>query len=757
MENTRIISILIAAVIMIVICISGFKIRKKKGRLATLVRTILLISEVMIISNMVFCLAKNSMTALIAQTVYFIGIDILLLHVVEYVRYYTQEAFYSKYISILMHFFAGIDVIALLVNCYNNHMFDIGTKQMWGDNFFVYYQVGFMFSYHIMLTIVLICYIVVALAYKTAIVSQFHKKKYSRLLVLIVLLALSDITCMFFDSPIDFSLIFHSLVAMLISDFTFFYIPKGLVEKTLSLVVKDMDSAVVCYDTDGKCLYINEVGRKYFNLGKKEPLDSMSGFYNTWREEHKGKIKDNYCWTQVSGTGINLQVHEGHYNEVMDERGKIICYCFQISDVTSQTKAYNAEHYKATHDMLTGLYNREHFFEQVTEAVQNKDIKYSMILINIKDFKFINDIYGDNVGDKVLISVGNELKNNADEGTLYARMTGDKFVMCSPTDRVNLRMLEKACDKAEKCIDGTFKLKMQVGIYEIDDPEIAPDVMCGRAAIAMSQGKDERVAISYYDKKIMMKKLKDKQFIAEFESALEKGDFIVDIQPIVDLDGKIVGGEALARWNHPTYGTIMPQDFLDLFEQTRLICQMDEYVWNQTAQIINKLNQKGFDGFISVNVSSKDYFYRDMCETLTEIVQKNNIKPEQLRLEITEESFETNAYIIFDVIEKLKEKGFVILLDDFGSGYSSLNMLKDIAVDGIKLDITHMLKADDVSRVDAIMEMIFELTESLNIYVIAETVEKKEQYQYLKRFGCKYYQGYFVHKPVSKEEFYKLT
>lgn len=757
MGTARIAFCMVAALIVIVTTMSGVKIRKKKGRIATLVRAILIISNLTVMSNVVFFVVPDRKIALIAQGFYFICIDYLLLYLTEYVRDYTNEVFYSKIGSTILYILIFGDVVSIVVNCFNNHVFDIAEKTIWGIKCFVYYQTGFMFSYHIMLTIVLVCSIITALFMKLLQVSKFYRKKYRTLLILLVIVAIADIVYIFVETPIDFSLIVHSIFAIFMCYFTFFFMPKGLVEKTLSLVVKDMNNTVLCFDINGRCLYINDAGRELFKLPESGGLDVLSEYFAVWSKQHADELAENYTW--VEKNEASQKMYEGSYDQIKDANGKIICYCFQITDVTEETKAFRAEQYKVRHDMLTGLYNREYFFIKVGEVLkEHPENSYIMIALNIKGFKIINDLYGEDIGDKILITIGNAIKSNALDAAVYGRLSADYFALCTPAEGPRVDILTDVCEKAEKCIEGMYKLHLQVGVYEVDDVDMNPEVIWGRARTAMKQaGEDEQVEVAYYSKEVVEKEQKDRQLVAEFDKAIDNDEFTIWVQPIVDTEGNFVGGEACARWEHPEYGIIKPEEFLELFEKTNLVCKMDEYIWDKAASLINKLDKKGFKGYISVNVSSKDYYYFDLYEILNKIIDRYDIGPERLRIEITEESFDSNSDEIFNILEKIKNRGFIIQLDDFGTGYSSLNMLKDISVDGIKLNITQMFKADDDPRLKAIMEMIFDLTTKLDIDVVAESVESSEQYNYLKTFGCESFQGYHIMDAVREQKFLELA
>lgn len=251
--------------------------------------------------------------------------------------------------------------------------------------------------------------------------------------------------------------------------------------------------------------------------------------------------------------------------------------------------------------------------------------------------------------------------------------------------------------------------------------------------------------------------IKDFKLINELfgmEKALGEGQFKMFLQPQCDSNGKVLGAEALVRWQRPDKGMVSPDEFIPVFEKTGIIYQLDAFIWEEAAKTLQKWKQEGRSHLhISVNISVKDLYYMDIYEVLTQLIKRYDIEAAKLKLEITETILATEFAESMNLIERLHEQGFTIEIDDFGSGYSSLNTLKDIYADILKIDMGFLRETENKERSKDILRMIFMLSKKLNMPVITEWVEKEEQLQFLKEMGCEMFQGYYFSRPIPVTEF----
>ena len=383
---------------------------------------------------------------------------------------------------------------------------------------------------------------------------------------------------------------------------------------------------------------------------------------------------------------------------------------------------------------------------------------YCMVCSDIKNFKLVNDIFGINVGDEVLMNIADTLKRLAGPGSVYGRISGDRFAICMPRARFKPEVFTNEIRRiGEQSGTSTYRICMHVGVYDIVDKDIAVSVMCDRAYMAIKTIKNSLTdTVAYYDDGLRESSVSEQKVTGEFGTAIEGGQFCFYIQPQVSVKGKILGGEALVRWIHPERGLVPPGEFIGILENTGLICRLDMHTWELACQKLREWKDRGLtDYHISVNISPKDFYFADIYKVFTSLVEKYEIGPRNLRLEITESAIMSDFDKQLVLIQRLQEYGFMVEMDDFGSGYSSLNMLKDMPVNTLKVDMGFLRQTDHQERSRTILKMIISLSKQLGMEVVTEGVETKEQVDFLTEIGCDIFQGYYFAKPMPVNEFEK--
>ncbi|WP_283675125.1 EAL domain-containing protein [Butyricicoccus sp. Marseille-Q5471] len=414
-------------------------------------------------------------------------------------------------------------------------------------------------------------------------------------------------------------------------------------------------------------------------------------------------------------------------------------------------------------DSLTGLYNKNAFCRHAADLMgQHSDRSYLLIATDIERFKLINDSFGSAAGDQLLQVVGQYLDAHTQScGGICARHNADHFVALVPKtiDDGSLHALVSDAEQALAAYPLDKKISLKFGVYPVDDSETPISLMCDRAILAAESGKGHYNSLcSYYDDTIRQKLLREQQLVDDMKAALMQGQFEVYLQPKYDLESELIAGaEALVRWIHPTLGFISPSEFIPLFEQNGFITELDQYVWNQTCALIAGWI-RDFNKYvpISVNVSRRDIYQANLPELLTHMVTQHGLKPYHLHLEITETAYTENPEQLIAVVEQLKRQGFSIEMDDFGSGYSSLNMLSELPIDILKLDMTLIQRESDKNSRRNILSFVISLAKWMNLLVVAEGVETQEQINLLRNLDCTYVQGYYYAKPMPSKEFTAL-
>jgi diguanylate cyclase (GGDEF)-like protein len=410
-------------------------------------------------------------------------------------------------------------------------------------------------------------------------------------------------------------------------------------------------------------------------------------------------------------------------------------------------------------DKLTGLYSYDSFLDKVADALRlEPDGKFLLIRFDIKNFKLVNEIFGMSAGDRLLCHVAAELQEIGLPGAIYGRIECDRFAIFIP-DRFEDEIVELLVKNPLYADNNeNYQVHVYMGIYRIDDKTLPVTMMSDRANIALTTIKTNRfVRVAEYDESMYEDIVHEYELSAELPRAIKNGELQIYLQPQVAVSGEVIGAEVLVRWDHPDKGLLSPVLFLPVFEKNYKIVDIDRYVWELACQQIRKWNDAGKQNlYLSVNISPRDFECIDVYDTLIKLVEKYGIQHEQLRVEITESTIMKNPEKQLELIGRLRLAKFYVEMDDFGSGYSSLGMLKDIHLDAIKLDMRFLSNGVDEERGRKVLKLTIELIKELNMLVIAEGVETEEEVEYLKELGCDVLQGYRFSKPIPVEEFERI-
>lgn len=411
------------------------------------------------------------------------------------------------------------------------------------------------------------------------------------------------------------------------------------------------------------------------------------------------------------------------------------------------------------YDRLTGIYTKEYFFQKVQEKLlENPDKEYCIVCSNIENFKLFNDVYGVETGDELLKEIAAITLNVIGKNGVCGRLTADRFVCLQESvkekaDRQNFGIYD------QKISPNMKKLVMRWGIYHISDRSVSVEQMCDRAMLAVNSIKGTyNQFFAVYDDVLRDKLLREKAITDAMEGALARKEFVVYLQPKYSLgDNSLSGAEALVRWQHPTHGIIPPNEFIPIFEKKGFISRLDRFVWEQVCSMLKEWKQKGYPLFpVSVNVSRVDIFRQDNEETFHSLIKEYGVDPSLLHLEITESAYADSQEQIIAAVNRLRNIGFDIEMDDFGSGYSSLSMISRMKLDVLKLDMKFVRNETAKPSEHSILNDVINMAHRLNLKVVAEGVETREQMRRLQAVGCDFVQGYFLAKPMPIAEFESL-
>lgn len=412
--------------------------------------------------------------------------------------------------------------------------------------------------------------------------------------------------------------------------------------------------------------------------------------------------------------------------------------------------------YRLNYDSLTKAYNRYGFYKNAQKLIkEHTDTEYCLILSDIKSFKLINEIYGENIADKILIDEVNIIRQKMKGNSVLGRLNGDIIAMVIPKEYLSEKefsdMIKLLSDRYS---NKNFRLHIYLGVYYIKDVNETMRQMVDKVSLVIMKSKGNMSNyILYYDENSYRNDIFKQQLIGEFETALNENQFCMYLQPQTDKDGNMLGAEALIRWNHPNMGLIMPGAFIECFEDAGLIYRLDNYIWEEAAKQLKIWKDSGYNYYISVNISAKDFYHIDVYQTFKNLVSKYGIDTDKLHIEITETALSEDKQAAHKTIERLHDEGFIIEIDDFGSGYSSFNFLKDVCADVIKIDRVFLKKSSHEERGEQILRSIISLSHDIGMDVITEGVENVDQLSMLAKMNCDWFQGYYFSKPIAVGDF----
>ena len=740
--------------ILVVYCMVRAIVNKKP--ISRPITWLLFYDLVPVIGNMLIIFSGMYAPSFVGYILYLVGTDWLFYFLIKFSMAYCDYEFERTPLRWVLLFCTIFDSTSVLLNPVFHHVFAIEEVVL--DSGDVYFKlVSYAFHYvHLVFSYVLVAVTYGIFIRKMITVSRLYLEKYLTIFVTLFIVTIWESWYVFSKQPVDKSMLGYGLCGVLMYYFALRYLPFFLTEKMLSAIVSNMSDAILFFDNKGDCVYFNDGAKKLFNL--------QSGDYSAAKKTVRAVISasdmddcENLKVIRTLSVDGVERIYEIEYQKLNDVRNVYAGAFVSIKDRTEEEAEKKREQYLATHDSLTGLYNREYLLHKMEQMLHdNPGTDYLVLCSDIKEFKLVNDIFGRKAGDSILINVARVVQSYASENSVYGRIGGDMFAIMMRKKDFNQELFESGSGGfVHKEGSEVYPITMHIGIYEVKERDIAPSIMIDRAFLAMEGIKnDVQKRIAWYDNTMRDALLWTQQVTATFDDAVKRQQFKPYLQAQVNSKGVVEGAEVLARWEHGELGLLQPGRFIPILEKSGDIVRLDRFMWQTACQILARWKSEGKnDMYLSVNVSPKDFYYIDVYEEITALVRSYGLEPRMLRLEITESVMMNDVERKMQVINWLRKDGFIIEMDDFGSGFSSLNLLKNLQVDIIKLDMMFLRQSTDSMRTRTILQHIISMAQSLEMPVISEGVETREQVDFLTEAGCTMFQGFYYSKPIPLAEF----
>ncbi|MBR2407465.1 MAG: EAL domain-containing protein [Lachnospiraceae bacterium] len=433
-----------------------------------------------------------------------------------------------------------------------------------------------------------------------------------------------------------------------------------------------------------------------------------------------------------------------------------------ISYLKNRKEVYNAAYV----DALTGIPSKTKHKMDAQELIYRKETRYAYVTFDVDNFKYINEMFDYEYGNQILIHIGKVLRHFTKKDELYARISADNFAMLWEDTGTKNELTARIRELFQQIIQyrepeetlTVCELKFSCGVYRVDD---ITDINMIRANANLARTECKKRVLEdvvYYDEEMKQRRVEEKELEYEAKEALKNHEFLVYFQPKYDVENeKIIGAEALVRWNHPVRGVLSPNSFIPVFEFNGFVVELDLFVLDQVCGLIENWLKEGLCPIcISVNLSRVHLHEQNLTERLLEVVHKHNVSPEYIEFELTESAFYEETESLLRVMAEIKQAGFRLSMDDFGSGYSSLNLLRRLPVDVLKLDKVFLEDCDgdaDETRGKRIVMHVISMAKDLKMEVLAEGVETKGQKEFLQNARCDMIQGYYYARPMPLKEF----
>ncbi len=553
-------------------------------------------------------------------------------------------------------------------------------------------------------------------------------------------------------------------------------------EARYRIVLESVPDPILVYDMENRVEYLNPAFSRVFGWTLAEcqgqPLDFVPDEH---RSECRFVIEKINAGETVSGMESQRFKKDGARIDVslsgagfFDQTGKLWGRVITLQDITERKKTEEEIRFLAYHDALTGLPNRKAFYSRLEDNILQSQghaghkrrhnlSRWALIFMDVDRFKYINDTLGHEIGDALLRIIAERLRESIRKSDHVFRLGGDEFTIIlnalhNMTDIV--KIAQKIRDAvAQPCLIQEHSLYVTISLGISLYPDDGGDVenLVKKADMAMYAAKEEKEGYRFFTEEMNQKALERMNLESSLRHALQENQFMLYYQPLVDEHHRIVGTEALLRWEHPQFGLIGPVKFIPIAEETGAIVSIGKWVMYTACQQTARWHQMGFpDFYVAINLSARQFREPDLVDVVMHVLEITGLPPRCLKLEVTESGIMDDPAEAALKMQELRQRGVHFSIDDFGTGYSSLSYLKRFPIDTLKIDRSFVTDATTNTDDQEIIKTIIAMAHSLHMNIVAEGVETREQEEFLAYHGCQMMQGFFFGRPMTAENLEEL-
>ena len=706
-----------------------------------------------------FFFQKSGIGATVITSLYFIGTDWMSYFIFKFSFQFTGRERKVRRLYPVYFLLCSLDTISLLINIYSLHSFYIILGSIAGVK---YWKVCLnpLHFVHIAFCYVMVFQSIAVLLLASIKAPYYYKKKYVTILISYVLIIGVNMVCYSLSAPVDFSILLYGILAVYASYCSAYKVPGDMITLALKNVNEIIEDGIVYFNDHDESVYVNAYAKKIFKDGMGFTHEKGTERLREQKEVLANKNADFAVWEEKLVINGKERLFRTEYKKLYYS-DRFVGSFIKLSDITDRNAQLIKQKYIANHDELTGVFSRNKFFEDCNQLIKDdpQTPRY-MIASNIQNFKLVNEVFGRKTGDEILKLTAQILEESCREypDAIFGRISEDKFALFIRKALFNPSFFESGIISLRSIVKtSSYSLRVLFGISETNGYFDNAQILYDQALMAIKTIKNDYQRVyTFYNSELMEQMMVEQDIVSSFPDAIRNEQFKLYLQPIFDRNEKCAGAEALVYWKHPALGNEAPQYFLKILEDNSLIHVLDTFVIEKALQILKAWQNCGQeDKIISVNISTKDIYQMDVYEVVKGLVEKYGVNPGNLYLEFKETLLTADAAEAKKLLLNLQNFGVKTGIDNFGRGYSSLNLLKDVKTNFLKIDMLFLSETENEERSFKILKFIVSLAKTLNMIIISQGVETKKQCEMLQQLDCEFMQGYFYSKPLGITEFEK--